>query len=258
MTVTGCPPLANFSWQPSHPLINETVTFDASSSAPNGGVITFYRWDFGDGTPPQQRLLEPQITHSFTKPGNYQITLTVTDSEDLNDSISKIMTIGAPPDANFTYSPPDPQTYEAVTFNASTSSANGGVIIDYTWDFGDGNTTTVTKPEISHYFSTSGDFLVILNVTDSDGLWDTESETVSVAAAAKPNADFTWSPLSPYVNETITFNASKSAPNGGMITSYQWTFGDGNSITQSNPIANHSYPLEGNYTVTLNVTDSQG
>jgi len=77
-------------------------------------------------------------------------------------------------------------------------------------------------------------------------------------------ADFTYSPLRPVENETITFDASTSLPgwNGThatSIVSYAWDFGDGTPIiTEANTVTTHNYTAVGNYTVTLNVTDSQG
>jgi PKD repeat protein len=44
-----------------------------------------------------------------------------------------------------------------------------------------------------------------------------------------PVASFTCTPESPVVNETIVFNASRSYDPGGIITKYEWDFGDGNS-----------------------------
>jgi len=59
-------------------------------------------------------------------------------------------------------------------------------------------------------------------------------------------------------NYTITFDASLSSPEGynDSLTSYYWNFGDGG--TASGRTVTHSYTSVGNYTVTLNVTDSEG
>jgi PKD repeat protein len=71
-----------------------------------------------------------------------------------------------------------------------------------------------------------------------------------------PFADFVWSPSAPEVNELVTFDASASKPIGGEIISYEWNFGDGSSA--SGKIVTHIYATVGTFTVTLNITDSEG
>jgi len=73
-----------------------------------------------------------------------------------------------------------------------------------------------------------------------------------------PYADFTWSPSSLHLNETVTFDASASTPNGGVIVGFAWDFGDGNITTVADFIVCHTYVSEGKYTVILNVTDNRG
>ncbi|MBS7621987.1 PKD domain-containing protein, partial [Candidatus Bathyarchaeota archaeon] len=131
-----------------------------------------------------------------------------------------------------------------------------GEIIAYTWDFGDGNITTTNSPIITHAYSTYGTFTVTLNVTDSEGKWDTASKQITVEKA--PIADFWWTPYYPQRGETVTFDASTSTPDGGEIIIYTWNFGDGNITTTDNPVITHVYDEAGDYTVTLNVTDSEG
>jgi len=77
-------------------------------------------------------------------------------------------------------------------------------------------------------------------------------------APTPPIAEFTWTPTFPRVNENVTFNASASRPDGGFIVKYTWSFGDSNITTTTDPIVTHRYGSPGNYTVTLNVTDSEG
>jgi parallel beta-helix repeat protein len=74
--------------------------------------------------------------------------------------------------------------------------------------------------------------------------------------AGSPAASFSWSPSTPEVNEPVTFDASASMPIGGEIVSYEWDFGDGEHA--SGMVVTHQYGSAGDYTVTLNVTDSEG
>ncbi len=58
------------------------------------------------------------------------------------------------------------------------------------------------------------------------------------------------------VNKTVLFSADKSADSDGFIVAYDWDFGDGSTSSTKNPT--HSYNKEGNYVVTLKVTDNKG
>jgi len=74
--------------------------------------------------------------------------------------------------------------------------------------------------------------------------------------AYSPTAFFSFTPATPRVNDTVTFNASESYDVDGNISTYAWDFGDGNTATETQPIANHRYTATGNYSVILTVTDN--
>lgn len=76
--------------------------------------------------------------------------------------------------------------------------------------------------------------------------------------ARAPVSNFSYSPEKPRVNETVTFNASASYDPDGTIVSYSWDFGDDNITTATIPYIAHTYNQPGNYSVTLNATDSNG
>jgi len=176
--VSQCP-VASFTFSPSDSLAHEIVTFDASASTPDGGVLVSYEWDFGDGN--ITSTSDPIITHAYDTYGTYTVTLNVTDSEGKWDITSKIITVESVPIADFFWTPYYPQRYENVTFDASTSTPDGGTIIKYAWDFGDGTPIVEeTDPITFHIYSEIGNYTVTLNITDSEGRWDTISKTVTV------------------------------------------------------------------------------
>ncbi len=95
-------PTANFTCSPLHPFINETVTFDASTSVlgwngTHNVPIANYTWDFGDGTTATTN--NPVIYHAYTAAGTYTVNLIVTapDAVPKTHSIPKTITIAVPP-----------------------------------------------------------------------------------------------------------------------------------------------------------------
>jgi PKD repeat protein len=253
-TITvAAPPHAAFTYSPLNPQVNETITFDASTSTPDGGTITNYSWNFGDGN--TTTASASVITHVFHAYGNYTITLNITDTELKSDSVSHNITVAARPHAAFTFSPLHPQVNDMVTFNASASTPDGGAIASYSWNFRDGNITAVSSPTVTHAYATYGNYTVTLNVTDTEQKSDAISQTIVVIGP--PHAAFIYSPAKPEVNQTVTFDASTSTPDGGTITNYSWNFGDGNASATTVPTITHVYRSYGNYTVTLNVTDTE-
>jgi hypothetical protein len=74
-----------------------------------------------------------------------------------------------------------------------------------------------------------------------------------------PVANFTCSPIDPFVGETVTFDASGSYDPDGTIASYAWNFGDETPIETTNQSTTwHTYTAGGPCAVTLTVTDDDG
>lgn len=85
------PPIANFSII-GNLSVNKTIFFDGSSSFDEDGIIVFYYWDFGDGTNASGK----NLSHIYNKPGEYTVTLIVTDSNGY--SYSKTILIAVSPE----------------------------------------------------------------------------------------------------------------------------------------------------------------
>jgi serine protease len=78
----------------------------------------------------------------------------------------------------------------------------------------------------------------------------------SAPAGQRPRAVFTATPEIGSMPLEVTFDAIASSDSDGTITGYNWSFGDG--VIGSGAIANHTYSVAGQYTVTLTVTDNGG
>jgi PKD repeat protein len=89
LTILNRPPTVSLAVASSCAWINESVTFNASSSFDLDGNITQCVWDFGDGN------LGNSMTaaHKYADPGIYNATLTVTDNDGASSSMHTQVTI---------------------------------------------------------------------------------------------------------------------------------------------------------------------
>jgi PKD repeat protein len=224
---------SSFNYAPVLPSIGEAVQFtDMSAGAP-----TSWLWDFGDGTTSIVR----NPCHAFAVGGFYPVTLTVSNG---NESTSSNRTISVAPalllEASFSYGPASPTAGQPVLFT-DTSSGNP---TSWIWDFGDGTTSNVQNP--SHSFATAGPFSISLTVTSSTGS-KTYGRVVTIVPASGLNADFSFSPDSPVLGQTVKFTDMST----GNPASWLWDFGD--SVTSSLQNPDHAYAAAGSYSVSLTI-----
>jgi PKD repeat protein len=154
--------------------INETLIFYAYYSYDPDGYITGYRWDFeNDGVFDTDWLEDILITCHYPLPGNYTIRLQVKDDDGAITTTSHsmhIIQLEPPlqlpiPKINGPYYG---YTHENVTFNSNGSYDPDGTIINYTWNFGDGNKSYLKNPV--HSYAEPGNHTVTLKVTDDNNL----------------------------------------------------------------------------------------
>ncbi len=151
----------------------------------------------------------------------------------------------AAPTANFTASPTSGCAPLTVTFTDQST----GDIDSWSWDFGDGSTSTEQNP--THQYTSAGTYTVKLTVTGPGGS-DTETKVDYITVSDVPVADFSGSPTSGNAPLTVTFTDQST----GNPTSWSWDFGDGGTSTEQNPT--HEYTVAGTYTVSLTVENSCG
>ena len=154
-----------------------------------------------------------------------------------------------PPTADFTYCPLCPTNLQVTQFT-DLSTDTDGMIVSWSWCFGDGGTSALPNP--SHQFVNAGTYHVTLTVTDDDGASSSVSKDVVVINPA-PVADANG----PYTATCglATFDGSGSTvPNSPCATiAYVWDFGDG-SPHGSGVNPTHQYTFYGTFSVTLTVT----
>ncbi|RCV64105.1 PKD repeat-containing protein [Methanophagales archaeon] len=134
-----------------------------------------------------------------------------------------------------------------------------GTVATYNWRSDvDGQLSTASSFGKPASELSVGTHTIYFKVQDDKGAWSTEVTkdlTIMEPANQAPVAD----PSGPYTGTegvAIDYDGSGSYDPDGNIISYDWDFGDGNTATGVAPT--HTYAQEGTYTVTLNVTDTEG
>lgn len=237
------PPVADFDYAPAVPNPGENVTFNASASRDNEGIVR-YQWYFADGTPLVEGMV---VDHVYANPGAYEVWLTVTDTS--NQAHSTAQVVDVVPD---TTAPSKVTDLEVVAITNSsailqwrapgddgtqgrassydirfstTSPLNAG-------NFGNGSPVPVAPPTPSPSGITER-----LNVS---GLApDTQYWFALRGADEVPN----WSPVSNSVKAT-------THPLGGPIDD------EAPSVTIVSPT--NANPVSGDVTVLVNATDNVG
>jgi PKD repeat protein len=126
-----------------------------------------------------------------------------------------------------------------------------GTIASWSWNFGDGSTSTDQSPQ--HTFAAGQSYTVTLQVTDDKGGKNTSTSSITVGAAPKaPVAAFT----PPACTSGLGCQFTDLSTDDGSIASRSWDFGDGATSTEGNPT--HSFAASKDYAVTLTVTDNDG
>jgi PKD repeat protein len=89
--------------------------------------------------------------------------------------------INIAPKANFSFS-----TADLTASFTDLSSDSDGSVVSWSWDFGDGNTSSAQNP--SHTYAAAGSYTVTLIVTDDGDATDTATRTVDVSDPPTPQA----------------------------------------------------------------------
>ena len=243
--IGATPPISH----PGGPYYAETtdeITFNSSLSSDPDGTITKYEWDFGDGS---NNTYDWNSTHAYVEPGNYTVTLKVTDNHDAETVNTTMAYITPKPPVIVINSPYAELATDPIQFNSTGTFDPDGNITEYVWTFGDGSNST--EPNPSHIYVLKGNYTVTLTVKDNHNATTTVT-TFADVSPKPPVAQIAGTPTGES-GDAIQFSSS-SYDFDNDIEEYKWTFGDGSgTFYDENPT--HTYDAPGNYTVTLTVVD---
>jgi gliding motility-associated-like protein len=207
------------------------------------GNPTEWAWNFGNGNTSNQQ--NPGTIYFAA--GTYTVTLVVTNA---NGSSSKTQVIEVYQKPSIDFTADDTSGCAPLVVHFTGVSSGPSEVSTWSWDFGDGTSSTVASPE--HTYLDNGSYPVTLKVSNSNGCAAVLTKP-SFIKVKKAKAGFSILPFQsckPPVQ--VSFVDSSS---GGTLV-YTWSFGDG--VTSSDPNPSHTYTTSGIYNVRLQVTNELG
>lgn len=214
-----------------------SVTFEPSGSYDSDGAIVEYLWNTElNGEPVHSSAKEKQpgsFVVTFTDPGRYLVTLTVTDDEGSSNSTSIFINIvnelPRPPVAVISQPERDSIFFvnEAIEFRSNGTYDPDGESFSCLWSFGDGK--CAAGDAALHTYNPSGKYMVSLTVMDSGGLSSTTALELRIVSNALTPSIIITSPKEGdefIVNETVHFNARTFLGKNETNLTIQWFFTD--------------------------------
>ncbi|MCA1683924.1 MAG: PKD domain-containing protein, partial [Actinobacteria bacterium] len=251
------------------------VVLSGKVSDPDAGETYTFAWGVTDPTDPSFSLPadtvtgEPTFRFTPTRPGNYLVQLTVTDSQGGSGTASNALTArAAGPAVLILGTPIAPAAGSPVSLSSTVHEPAGAATVSYAWGVTeDGVTynlppgTATDGPAFTFVPATRGAYVVTLTVTDDAG-GKGVGTTVFVAGAAA-GVSITGAPTSGLEGLPISLVAQTTGSVLSGPYTFAWNvtrggtpFGQGQSGASN--VFRFTPDLAGSYAVTVTATDSKG
>jgi gliding motility-associated-like protein len=185
-------------------------------------------------------------TNAFTTLGVYDVQLTVGTTDGCSHTTTQQVGMYPLPEADFSFGDACLETDFQFTDQSTVLS---GAVTTWSWDFGDGATSTAQNP--TNLYAADGTYDVTLIATTDQNCSDTETQQITVHPL--PVADFTNTTVCALIDMDYT---DASTVTSGTITGWDWYFGDGATDGIQNP--SNMFATGGTYTTSLVVTTALG
>ena len=223
--------------------VNDPITFSDSTVSFAEPVIR--DWNFGDGSPTVNNVVNP--THTYTTAGNYTVVMTATGPDGCRAIRQQQVTVGDFPVPNFTYTAPVCNNNQITLTDSSVITY--GTLSSWNWVHDNnsiGNTSSIIS-SLPFGEQTVGHYVISSLGCKSDTIFK------PIKLIQSPGIRMYFSDTCQ--NASSLFTGIELSPVQG-IQSWRWSFGDGQSGT-ANPIQ-HRYTNAGDYPITLYAVSADG
>ncbi len=199
-------------------------------------------WDFGDGN--SSNDFDPK--HLYASAGSYNVKLLAVSpfNSVCADSITQTVEVYEDVTARFTMADTSVCLGSMASFsNTSLVNAITALTLSYNWDFGDGNSSSLSSP--TYLYTAAGNFNVTLTVTTADGCFSVFSDSIEIVEIPVPG----FTAANECFGDSVLFN---NLSTGVSPYDISWDFDDSNSSSSTSP--KHLYSSYGIYNVKLTVT----
>jgi len=255
LTITPTPIIVDFGWT-CDALGTSPASIDLDIQTGDGGVkftltnttgVVSALWNFGDSNTDVNIAPEK---HLYAEAGDYEISVQVNNDPELIKTHSLTIAPSIPPDVDFKWTC-DALEESAPSIDLDAQANDGGIQFEFKniaritsaiWDFGDGHTDTNIKPA-KHIYAEVDDYEVSVQVNGDPML--TESHDLSITSTPIPVVpNFVWTcddliESAPLIDELLQYEDESPIQfvdtSTGVVTSWLWDFGDGNTDTKQIP-----------------------
>ncbi|MBX3001111.1 MAG: PKD domain-containing protein [Caldilineaceae bacterium] len=248
-------PIGNTVWYSFTPVETSSVTVYVSTSyMPWGPVSVAYTGSSLDSLSELDCRSSDSAGATFKAEAGTTYYIQVGGMYNASDNLTITLQPAPAPSIWFHVYPYNPYVRSTVSFSYGGSSPDVGTIESYEWDLGDG--TPGFGQVVNYQYTDVGQYTVRLTIMTRDGRTATAEQTLYVDVAPPPSVGFYFSPDAPAIGDAVTFSSYAWDPANIGIASYAWNFGDG--TTAAEPSVTHQYAADGDYTVQLKATTTDG
>jgi PGF-CTERM protein len=243
-------------------VVGEQIVLNASASTDNSGAITEYDWEYGDGA---NGTNAAQVPYSYDEPGEYEVSVTVTDAVGNTDTATYTVEIvepdGEDPTARGEVEPTEVEAGAPLTLDGSDSDDNRGILA-YQWDYDsdgsyDAATSNATLSPQSEPYGSAGTYNATLRVVDGNG--NTANETIPVTVTEPEPPEIGEVSVQDDVSAGEEFEVSAAAEDESGIASVTYSFSDGTTETvEPGESVTHTFESPGTAAVAVVVRDRAG